>query len=943
MSGTGTFDTGGAMAGRRYVVLGLAGVRSPWFRDVGRWATAATVPIEFVRCVSAEELVARLDGGRTFSALLVDAGAGGLDRDLLDRARVAGLPAFVVGDSRTGRDWISLGATAVLAADLGPAELMDELHRHGQPVDRVGDTVGGTGDDAVRTWSGRLVAVTGGRGAGASTLAMATAQGLADDPRHRGSVLLADLALHADQAMYHDARDIVPGLQEVVDAHRTGTPTPTELRTMVFDAPERGYHLLLGLRRHRDWAALRPRAVEAALANLTAGYRFVIADIEPDLEGEDEVGAVEVEERNLLARATMQRADLVLVVGTPDMKGLHDLIRTIADIVGFGTEPGRIVPVINRSARPGRPRAEISAAFADLPQPRRLRPPRPLLADDDVWEIMINAPDEIFVKRHTAQSGYHDEVFHDDEHVVRTLTKILDDASGAHRKLDPSEGLQDAQLDDGARLHIVHRDIGRGGHLMVNIRKFTGVAFRTSTSWSSGHAEPRRRRVPAGRVRARLSIVFAGRARVGQDHPAVVLRRRARPDPAGRRRRGGLRGRRPAAERRLDADPRRRARPARSTCAASSPGSCAWRPTSPSSARSATARRCRCCSPCRRASRGSPPSTPARPARRSPGCGSSASSPTPLGRAAAVGAQRTRVVNGALMALVGGLGVFYLYTALAYRWHTLRPTPEVGVGHHERAGATDRWLMQAGLDGVDGPQFAAATAALFALGAIVAYAMFGGVVPALVAASFLATVPVTAYRNRRRRRLARAHDSWPRMIEEIRVMTGATGRSIPQALFEVGRRAPDELRPAFDAAHREWLLTTDFERTLDVLKERLADATADATCETLLMAHQLGGTDLDHRLVALADDRRTDAQGRKDAIARQAGARFARWFTIVVPVGMGAVGMSIGDGRAAYRTDYGQVMVVVALALTVVCWVAASMIMRLPDEQRVFPERARSS
>jgi pilus assembly protein CpaF len=91
---------------------------------------------------------------------------------------------------------------------------------------------------------------------------------------------------------------------------------------------------------------------------------------------------------------------------------------------------------------------------------------------------MVNAPDSIFVKRHRGRSGYHDEVFHDDEHVIRTLTKILDDAAGSHRKLDPSEGLQDAQLDNGARLHIVHGDISRGGHIMVNVRKFTGVAFR---------------------------------------------------------------------------------------------------------------------------------------------------------------------------------------------------------------------------------------------------------------------------------------------------------------------------------------------------------------------------------------------------------------------------------------------------------------------------------
>jgi pilus assembly protein CpaF len=105
-------------------------------------------------------------------------------------------------------------------------------------------------------------------------------------------------------------------------------------------------------------------------------------------------------------------------------------------------------------------------------------PLQPLLDDPDVWEIEVNAPDSIFARRHSGTSGYHDEVFYDDDHLQRVLTKILDDASRSHRKLDPAEGLQDAQLDTGARLHIVHGDIGRDGHVLVNIRKFTGVAYR---------------------------------------------------------------------------------------------------------------------------------------------------------------------------------------------------------------------------------------------------------------------------------------------------------------------------------------------------------------------------------------------------------------------------------------------------------------------------------
>lgn len=135
----------------------------------------------------------------------------------------------------------------------------------------------------------------------------------------------------------------------------------------------------------------------------------------------------------------------------------------------------------------------------------------PLLDDDDVWEIMVNAPDAIFVKRHRGPDGYHDEVFHDDDHVLRTLTRVLDAAGSAHRKLDPAEGLQDAQLDDGARLHIVHGDVARGGHVMVNVRKFTGVAFRSLDQLvDRGTLDPPVAALLAAAVRARCSIVFAG-------------------------------------------------------------------------------------------------------------------------------------------------------------------------------------------------------------------------------------------------------------------------------------------------------------------------------------------------------------------------------------------------------------------------------------------------
>src|SRR5438552_6739869 len=78
------------MRGERFVALGLAHARSAWFSELARWSTSAAIPVEFVKCVTIDEVRARLTSGRSFSALLVDAGLPGVDRDLVDDARSRG-------------------------------------------------------------------------------------------------------------------------------------------------------------------------------------------------------------------------------------------------------------------------------------------------------------------------------------------------------------------------------------------------------------------------------------------------------------------------------------------------------------------------------------------------------------------------------------------------------------------------------------------------------------------------------------------------------------------------------------------------------------------------------------------------------------------------------------------------------------------------------------
>ena len=356
--------------GERYVVLGLAPARAEWFRAVGSWANSGALPAEFVKCLSAEEVGARLGSGRPFSALVADACLPALDRDLVARAAAVGCAVFVVDDRRVSRDWLALGAARVLPPEFEREDLLRALAAHARTVQRSAPTA----DQLLNRplpggWRGTVVAVTGAGGTGASTAAMALAQGLGDDVRQAGMVLLADLRLHAELAMLHDAGDVSPGVQELVEAHRAGSPSIDEVRRLVLSPPNRPYHLLLGIRRARFWPTLRPQAFAAAFDSLERSFRVVVADVDPDLEGEDDAGSADVEERNTMARTAVERAAVVFAVGLPSLKGLHSLVRVVDGLLRFGVASDRIVPVLNRAPRSVRARSGLTATFAKLVAP----------------------------------------------------------------------------------------------------------------------------------------------------------------------------------------------------------------------------------------------------------------------------------------------------------------------------------------------------------------------------------------------------------------------------------------------------------------------------------------------------------------------------------------------------------------------------------------------
>ena len=94
-------------------------------------------------------------------------------------------------------------------------------------------------------------------------------------------------------------------------------------------------------------------------------------------------------------------------------------------------------------------------------------PIQDLVDDDDIDDIVVNGPGQVFVER----AGRLEEValrFMDDAHVVRVIQRIL---APLGRRVDESTPMVDARLPDGSRVNSIIPPIALNGPC-VSIRKF---------------------------------------------------------------------------------------------------------------------------------------------------------------------------------------------------------------------------------------------------------------------------------------------------------------------------------------------------------------------------------------------------------------------------------------------------------------------------------------
>lgn len=244
-------------------------------------------------------------------------------------------------------------------------------------------------------------------------------------------------------------------------------------------------------------------------------------------------------------------------------------------------------------------------------------------------------------------------------------------------------------------------------------------------------------------------------------------------------------------------------------------------------------------------------------------------------------------------------------------------------------------LEEAGYSGTSPRVMVVAMVAAAIVAASLVWLLTGLPALAVLAALAGAVAPVLYLRGRRLRLRKARRQLWPDVCDLL-VAAIRVGLSLPDAVASLADSAPPAIRPAFAVFARDLRSTGRFETSLDALKSTLADPISDRILETLRMARQVGGTELTGVLRALSSSVRADAALRGEVEARQSWIRGAAVLGAVAPwVILGLLAMR-PEGREAYASPEGVLVIVVGAVVSVIAYRIMLRIGRLPEPQRWF-------
>ena len=129
-----------------------------------------------------------------------------------------------------------------------------------------------------------------------------------------------------------------------------------------------------------------------------------------------------------------------------------------------------------------------------------------LLKDKNITEIMVNAPDEIYIEIDGRLIKDESVSFINDEHIIRTIQRMIQPLG---RTIDASNPMVDSRLKDGSRINAVIPPLSLKGPILT-IRKFKESIGTIDDLLRMGTMTPYMARVLEAAVLGRLNMIVCG-------------------------------------------------------------------------------------------------------------------------------------------------------------------------------------------------------------------------------------------------------------------------------------------------------------------------------------------------------------------------------------------------------------------------------------------------
>jgi pilus assembly protein CpaF len=135
----------------------------------------------------------------------------------------------------------------------------------------------------------------------------------------------------------------------------------------------------------------------------------------------------------------------------------------------------------------------------------------PLLRDDSVTEVMVNACDQIYVER-DGKLERSTASFADNGHLLRIIDKIV---SQVGRRIDEASPMVDARLPDGSRVNAIIPPLALKGPTLT-IRKFSRDPYTANDLIAFGTITAQAAQFLAACVKGKLNILISGGTGTGK-------------------------------------------------------------------------------------------------------------------------------------------------------------------------------------------------------------------------------------------------------------------------------------------------------------------------------------------------------------------------------------------------------------------------------------------